>query len=627
MTSTSLLSYARRLGAALVSLLVLGLVASLVALAPPPAGAATTSLSARPAVAGERLVLTGSVPATRARPVTLQRRAAARWVRVAGARTTARGAFRLVVRQPSVATAYRVLAPAVAGRRATVSRAVRAVPVVQRVTLTTTGPLEVRSPLAVHAVFAPARPGRPWRVERRVDGRWQVVAAGTQPRSGRTTAVVRTPRTAGRFAVRVTAPAWRGAAAVTRASTVDVQAVAPRRVGAPRLVTVGPGGAVGDTAPGGAGTSDGGRWVTFESDATNLVPGSNGDATQVYLRDTRAGTTTRISSAPDGGPGDGYSYDPVISGDGRYVSFTTTAMLLPNDTNRRDDVYLYDRKTSSLSVVSQHGSGFAAGDSFGQCLSTSGRYVAFSTFSTSLSGAPGQMQVVRLDRRTGTLTTVSRNAEGGYGNFYSSGCRVADDGSVLFSSSASNLVPGDTENTYDLFLWRPMDGITGLTTHTPGSDSTHRAGGFGLTADGRTVTLVTTSRLTAADTDGDYDLYRYVVDADPALELIELDGAPAAAFVSDDGTRFAYETAFWRGEEGRPWGPTVPRVTESPGAGVPSGPVAVLPDGTETDADTRVLAFSSDGTAVLFTTADPGLAGRPTGGVPQLVVQRLEPLD
>ncbi len=623
MTSTSFLSSARRPGAALV----LALVAALVVLAPPPAGAAAATLSARPVVAGEQLVLHGSVAATRPRPVTLQRRVAARWVRVAGGRTTARGAFRLVVRQPSVATTYRVLAPAVAGRRATASRAFRAVPVAQRVTLTTRGPLEVRSPLAVGAAFTPSRPGRPWRVERRVDGRWQVVAAGTQPRSGRITAVVRTPRTAGRFAVRVSAPAWRGAAAVTRAAAVVVQAVPPRRVGAPRLVTAGPGGAVGDTAPGGAGTSDGGRWVAFESNATTLVPGPTGGTTHVYLRDTDSGTTTRISRAPDGGPGPGYSYDPVISGDGRFVSFTSEAALLPTDTNRSDDVYLYDRQTDALTVASRHASGLAAGSSFGQCLSTSGRYLAFSTFSGALSGAPSQMQVVRLDRRTDTLTTVSRNAEGGYGNFYSSGCRVADDGSVLFSSNASNLVPGDTENTFDLFLWRPVDGITGLTTHTPGSDSTLRAGGFGLTADGRTVTLVTTSRLTATDTDTDTDLYRYVVDADPALELIELDGNPGAAFVSDDGIRLAYETAYWRGEEGSPWGPTVPRVTEGLGTGVPSGPVAVLPDGTETETETQVLAFSSDGTAVLFTTADPGLAGRPTGGVPQLVVQRLEPLD
>ena len=438
-------------------------------------------------------------------------------------------------------------------------------------------------------------------------GAWQVVATGTQPRSGRVSAVVRTPRSAGAFAVRVTAVAWRGARAVMRTVTVEVQAVAPRRVGAPRLVTAAPGDGVGDTAPGGAATSDGGRRVAFESDATNLVPGPNGNVTQVYLRDTRAGTTTRISHAPDGGPGAGYSYDPVISGDGRFVSFTTTAVLLPNDTNRRDDVYLDDRQTSTLSVVSQHVSGFAAGDSFAQCLSTSGRYVAFSTFSSPLSGG-GQMQVVRLDRQSGTLTTVSRNAEGGYGNFYSSGCRVADDGSVLFSSNASNLVPGDTESSYDLYLWSPVSGLVGLTTHTPESDSLHRAGGFGLTADGRTVTLVTTSRLTTTDTDTDYDLYRYVVDADPALELIVLDGDPAAAFLSNDGTRFAYETAFWRGGDDGPWGPTVPRVTELAGS---SGVVAALPDGSETGAETRLLGFSSDGTAVVYTTADPALAGRP----------------
>ena len=421
MTSTSLLSYARRLGAALVSLLVLGLVASLVALAPPPAGAATTSLSARPAVAGERLVLTGSVPATRARPVTLQRRAAARWVRVAGARTTARGAFRFVVRQPSVATAYRVLAPAVAGRRATVQ---------------------------------PCRPGRPGRPARHPHH--HRAAGGTEPARGarRLRAGPSGPPVAGgatgrrpvagrgrRHPAALGPDHRRGAhpphgRAVRRPGhrsrlarrgrrqppvTVDVQAVAPRRVGAPRLVTVGPGGAVGDTAPGGAGTSDGGRWVTFESDATNLVPGLNGDATQVYLRDTRAGTTTRISSAPDGGPGDGYSYDPVISGDGRYVSFTTTAMLLPNDTNRT----LTESSTSTTQAEPLP----VAGDRLSTARARRRRHRSRSRSSQTRTAGryarvleppayvdhrrPRAVRSVRLDRRTGTPPRWRRTAPPG----------------------------------------------------------------------------------------------------------------------------------------------------------------------------------------------------------------------
>jgi archaellum component FlaF (FlaF/FlaG flagellin family) len=91
-----------------------------------------------------------------------------------------------------------------------------------------------------------------------------------------------------------------------------------------------------------------GRYVAFESLASNLVPGDTnavpGDpwtGLDVFVRDTVAGTTTRVSVASDGTEANGDTGEPSISGDGRYVAFESWASnLVPGDTNERYDVFV-----------------------------------------------------------------------------------------------------------------------------------------------------------------------------------------------------------------------------------------------------------------------------------------------
>ncbi|UBU17487.1 S8 family serine peptidase [Nonomuraea gerenzanensis] len=89
-------------------------------------------------------------------------------------------------------------------------------------------------------------------------------------------------------------------------------------------------------------TADGGE-VAFYSDSSELVAGDTGGRNDVFVRDVAAGTTTRLSTAPDGGEGDGSAHLPSISADGRYVAFESgSANLAEGDTNRRDDVFVHD---------------------------------------------------------------------------------------------------------------------------------------------------------------------------------------------------------------------------------------------------------------------------------------------
>ena len=107
-----------------------------------------------------------------------------------------------------------------------------------------------------------------------------------------------------------------------------------------------------------SGISDDGRYVAFQSDANNLVPGDTNSTNDIFVRDRQLGTTTRVSVASDGTQGNEWSLYPTISGDGRYIAFESFADNLVSgdtDTNGAVEVFLYDRslgKTTKISIAS-----------------------------------------------------------------------------------------------------------------------------------------------------------------------------------------------------------------------------------------------------------------------------------
>jgi Tol biopolymer transport system component len=130
---------------------------------------------------------------------------------------------------------------------------------------------------------------------------------------------------------------------VAYATETDVF-VFDRQGGGAEHISVGPGGAPGDRASRAPALSADGRFVAFQSDATNLVPADTNQRTDVFVRDRRFGTTTRVSLGPASVQGDQPSTAPRISGDGRFVAFQSVAAnLVPGDTNSAPDIFVHDR--------------------------------------------------------------------------------------------------------------------------------------------------------------------------------------------------------------------------------------------------------------------------------------------
>jgi hypothetical protein len=209
-----------------------------------------------------------------------------------------------------------------------------------------------------------------------------------------------------------------------------------------------------------------GRYVTFESDATNLVSGDTNGAVDVFVRDRQAGTTTRVSKSNAGVEGDDASLNPAISSDGRYVAFHSIATnLVSGDTNGNSDIFVRDRQTGTTTRVSRDSAGVEGNDdSYTPSISADGRYVTFESDATNLvSGDTNAMYDIFVrDRQTGTTTLVARDSAGVVGNGPSEYPTISSDGRyVAFHSIATNLVSGDTNAMYDIFV---RDRQTGTTT-------------------------------------------------------------------------------------------------------------------------------------------------------------------
>jgi Tol biopolymer transport system component len=224
-----------------------------------------------------------------------------------------------------------------------------------------------------------------------------------------------------------------------------------------------------------------GRYVAFQSLADNLVPGDTIGSFDIFVHDRQTGTTERVSvglnqtqadnhSGVDGG---GIS----ISSDGRFVVFDSRATnLVRGDTNGATDVFVYDRwigVTERVSVDSTGGQG--NGLSEGSSLSADGRYVTFNSFANNLvlGDSNNDSDVFVHDRRTGTTERMSVDSSGAQGDLASNlgDPTISADGRYVgLGSSATNLVVGDMNGEVDIFV-RDRVGTSFATLCDPGVGS------------------------------------------------------------------------------------------------------------------------------------------------------------
>jgi len=202
-----------------------------------------------------------------------------------------------------------------------------------------------------------------------------------------------------------------------------------------------------------------GRFVTFESLASNLVSGDTNGSVDVFVRDRSLGVTRLVSRGLGGVVGDGPSQAPAISANGQYVSFSSSAAnLVTGDANHHEDVFVRDLVNGVTDLVSV-GAGEVQGDSlsFDSALSGSGRYVVFRSLATNLvSGDTNAVADVFVrDRVAGATLRVSVGVGDVQANGSSGflGLAISANGQhVAFDSFASNLVTGDTNERDDVFV-------------------------------------------------------------------------------------------------------------------------------------------------------------------------------
>ncbi|WP_455207532.1 PKD domain-containing protein, partial [Kaarinaea lacus] len=243
-----------------------------------------------------------------------------------------------------------------------------------------------------------------------------------------------------------------------------------------------------------------GRYVVFDSIASNLVSNDNNATWDIFLRDRLNETTVRLSEPSQAVDSDGASIDPVISDDGTVVVFSSSATnLVDDDTNQVADIFRVDLINGSLIRVSANqDSDQANNDNDAPDTSADGRYIVYESNATNLSSdadTNNATDIFLYDSQTGQTQRVSVNSEEEQGNGVSRNPSVSDDGRyVTFESLSTNLVENDTNNASDIFV---RDRVLGVTYRASVDDSGAQANDSSVTpmisSDGNIVVFQSTA--------------------------------------------------------------------------------------------------------------------------------------
>ena len=263
--------------------------------------------------------------------------------------------------------------------------------------------------------------------------------------------------------------------------------------------------------------SSDGRFVAFESLASDLITTDSNSDRDVFVRDRRTGTTTRVSVASDGSQATAPGFSamiPSISGGGRFVVFNSESPdLVANDTNGAIDTFVHDRETSKTKRVSVRSNGAQAdlGGGSGE-ISGDGRFVTFSSQADDLvdGDTNGSLDVFVHNRATGKTKRVSVRSNGRQGNEDSFMGAISITGRfIAFHSNATNLVQGDANDEADVFVHDRSTGKTTLESVTPdGEASDDVSRNPSLSGNGRLLAFdSTSSNLVPGDTNDDEDIF------------------------------------------------------------------------------------------------------------------------
>lgn len=283
------------------------------------------------------------------------------------------------------------------------------------------------------------------------------------------------------------------------------------------------------------GLSHDGRFVAFSSAATNLVAGDTNLTADIFVRDRVLGTTARVNLGIGGAQASGPSIAPSLSSDGRYVAYESRASnLVAPDANNAYDVFLHDRVAGRTLRCSSSPPG-AAGNlaSSGAAISGDGRRVVFSSRATNLDGSTGQdEQVFAFDAVDCSVRMLSRTSGGvPYGG---SAARLSANGAYAgYLCFVAGPTPGAPPATPGVYVHELASGALRWTCAGP-LGTGFSGYSASLSADGRFCTLLTdASGIDGVDLNQMYDVYLFDAtsgdwpDADG-----DAHGAAGGAFVS-----------------------------------------------------------------------------------------------
>jgi Tol biopolymer transport system component len=392
-----------------------------------------------------------------------------------------------------------------------------------------------------------------------------------------------------------------------------------RIAGVTALVSVSSAGVLSNGVSRSARVSDDGNTVVFHSSATNLSTGDTNGRSDVFVRNLEAGETTLVSNDSAGAPAAGDAYEPFVSGDGRFVTFTSNAGLVPDDTNGAGDVYRRDLASMELDLVSELPDG-SAGSGAAQGISEDGDAVLYMTYlPRDAADTNGQYDVYVRDFASNEHDLVSVGPNGESSNAFSGYAELSADGQhVTFSTQATTF--GNPDNHYfDVFWHDRTTGETRMVSEAPNGDPQNGwAAHSSISGDGRYVAFHSTStNLIPVEDPG---LYAQIFVRDMQTGAFVLgspteagqtpDGSSDLPAISADGrfvTFFGYNTHLV-GSNGFRLATFVYEIdysaTAPPDVAINSGP-----DGPTGDADATFAFSSTDGSATfecsLVETGDP----------------------
>ena len=257
-----------------------------------------------------------------------------------------------------------------------------------------------------------------------------------------------------------------------------------------------------------------GRYVVFGSSATNLVPGDTNGAVDIFVRDLVRRATIRVSVSSEGVQANGPSWDsPQISANGRWVAFGSDATnLVAGDTNQARDLFVHDLWTATTRRVNLSSSGQQASDGvLSYSMSANGRYVSFVSSAANLVSKDTNHTFDVFVRDLWTGTTKRVDVSSGGEEAYVCTSLSANGRYVAFSSTASNLVDGDTNDDADVFvrdLWNSTTRRASVSS-TGEQANGGLSGPVTLSGDGRYLVFESdATNLVPDDTNGLDDVFR-----------------------------------------------------------------------------------------------------------------------